>query len=125
MLCLLAALALASMPAGALAAGLGGNGLNELTEGSPETETTNTATASTSTETSTKNSSTVITVAIAAGVVLLMAVAFVIVRDARRVAPATDSGELVQGSSPRHSEAALRKRRAKAKEARRQRKRNR
>ncbi len=62
--------------------------------------------------------------AVVIGALLLMGIAFVIVRDARRVAPATE-GELVEGSTPRHSEAALRKRRAKAKAARRQRKRNR
>jgi len=54
--------------------------------------------------------------------VLLLGIAFLIVRDARRVAPASD--EMQTGGS-RDPAARLRKRRAQAKAARRQRKRNR
>ena len=56
--------------------------------------------------------------------VLLGVIAFVIMRDARRLAPATDA-EMAERSSASDSAVALRKRRAKAKAARRQRKRNR
>jgi hypothetical protein len=131
-LCLAWVLALACLPAVAFGAsvGLGANQLQqEATEGSPETETTTTATTATSTattESSTKNSGPTVLIVVAIAAALLATVAFVIVRDARRVAPAGDGGgELGEGSTPRHSEAALRKRRAKAKAARAQRKRNR
>jgi hypothetical protein len=128
-LLLAALLALACLPGLALGASLGASGFQkELTEGSPETETTTTATTATSATTeegTAKSSGSTITIVIVVGVVLLAGVTFVIVRDARRVAPAGDA-ELAQGSSsPRHSEAAMRKRRAKAKAARAQRKRNR
>jgi beta-lactamase regulating signal transducer with metallopeptidase domain len=122
--------ALAGAPAPAvLAAGVSSGGaLHKLTEGSSETATTaSTATTATTETTSTSqpgNSHTTILLVLAAAVLVLVGIAFVIVRDARRVAPAGD-GELVEGSTPRHSEAALRKRRAKAKAARMQRKRNR
>ena len=87
------------------------------------TKTTATNTnARTGTETST-NSRTLILVAIGAAVVLLAGIAFVIVRDARRVAPAVD-GDVVEARSG-HNPASLARRRAKAKAARRQRKRNR
>lgn len=123
-----ALLALAAAPAWAAAAGsLGGSGaLGNLTEGSSETNTATTATtASTATkEAEPHNSRSVILVVAGAAVLLLSGVAFVIVRDARKVAPAGEA-ELMEGSTPRHSEAALRKRRAKAKAARQQRKRNR
>jgi hypothetical protein len=56
--------------------------------------------------------------------VLLIGIAFVIVRDARRVASVGD-GNLASGGAARDSAARLRQRRAKAKAARRQRKRNR
>ena len=63
-------------------------------------------------------------IALIAAVLLLMVIAFVIVRDARRVAPVSDS-ELNEGNSARAQAARMRQRRAKAKAARRQRKRNR
>jgi len=109
----------------ALAATAGeGQALQELTEGSPEsTQTTTTSTATTST-TPTSNSHTTILLAALAAVVLLCAVGFVIARDARRVAPATDA-DMGDARSSRDPAVALRKRRAKAKAARQQRKRNR
>jgi hypothetical protein len=63
-------------------------------------------------------------IAVAAAVALLVAIAFVIVRDARRVAPAGD-GPLNEARAARDTAVALRKRREKAKAARRQRKRTR
>jgi hypothetical protein len=125
-LCLTALLAVAgtAVPVG-LAANIGGSGaLSELTEGQPEeTKTSTTSTTSTSSGEPT-NSHTVILLVLAAAVLLLSGIAFVIVRDARRVAPATER-EMIQGSSASETAARLRKRRAKAKAARKQRKRNR
>ncbi len=101
-----------------------GHSLSELTQGAQEEETTTTtSTTSTSSNPPTNSHSTVL-LATGAAVLLLSGIGFVIARDARRVAPAGDP-ELVEGSTARHSEAALRKRRAKAKAARQQRKRNR
>jgi hypothetical protein len=90
-------------------------------------EETKTSTTSTTTSTSTSeptNSHTVILLVVAAAIVLLSGIAFAIVRDARRVAPATEQ-EMIQGSSASETAARLRKRREKAKAARKQRKRNR
>jgi hypothetical protein len=56
--------------------------------------------------------------------VLLLAIGWVIVRDARRVAPAGEADLLDRGSA-RDTAARMRKRRAKARAARQQRKRNR
>jgi len=100
----------------------GGGALNELTEGAQSTPTQTTATT-TATE-STTNSKTVIILALVAAFALLIGIAFVIVRDARRVAPVTES-QLSEGGSARDSAARLQRRRAKAKAARRERKRNR
>jgi hypothetical protein len=106
----------------ALAAGLN----NELAEKAqqqeletPSTSTTRTA----SSESNASSSKTLVLVASAAGA-LLAAIAFVIVRDARKVAPATDT-QLGEAANARHSPERLAKRRAKAKAARQQRKRNR
>ena len=101
----------------------GGGALNELTEGAQSTPTQTAATATTATE-STTNSKTVIILALVAAFALLIGIAFVIVRDARRVAPVTES-QLSEGGSARDSAARLQRRRAKAKAARRERKRNR
>jgi hypothetical protein len=127
-LCLTALLAAMAAfgPAAGLAANLGGGGaLNELTEGAPEeTKTATTSTAASTSSSEPTNSHTVILLVAGAAVVLLSGIAFVIVRDARRVAPATER-EMIQGSSASETAAQLRKRRAKAKAARKQRKRNR
>jgi hypothetical protein len=126
-LCLVALLALAGAGAPtALAAGLGtGGALSELTEGNSETEATETTATTASTSSSEPhNSDTVLLLGLGAAVVLLGGIVFLIMRDVRSVVPATD-GDLLEGSTARHSEAALRKRRAKAKAARKQRKRNR
>jgi hypothetical protein len=103
----------------------GGNAFSELTKGGQETTpTTTTATTASTESTSSSNSSKVVLLALVAAVALLVAIAFVIVRDARRVAPA-DDGQLTSGSSARDTAAQMRKRRAKAKAARQQRKRTR
>lgn len=126
-LCLTALLGLAAVsPAASVAANLGGGGaLGELTEGAPEE--TKTATTSTTTNSSTSeptNSHTLILLVVVAAVLLLSGIAFAIVRDARRVAPASEQ-EMIQGSSAAETAARMRKRREKAKAARKQRKRNR
>jgi hypothetical protein len=110
-----------------MSAGLGaGNSLGELAQ-QPETATTpKTTTATTPTETtnSDSNSRLLLILGVGAAVLLLGGIAFVIVRDARRVAPVGDADALDRGSA-RDSAAQLRRRRAKAKAARQQRKRNR
>jgi hypothetical protein len=65
----------------------------------------------------------VILLALVAAIALLVGIAFVIVRDARRVAPVEDGA--LTGGAARDTAAQMRKRRAKAKAARRQRKRTR
>lgn len=67
--------------------------------------------------------SAVVIIAIVGGV-LLLGIAFLIVRDARKVAPVTAEGPS-GGVSPETRAAELRRRRSKAKAAKRQRKRNR
>jgi hypothetical protein len=119
----LVALAGTGVPS-ALGAGFEGNGaLSELSQGGGETTQTQT-TANTTTTTEASNSKSVILIALGAAVVLLSGIAYVIVRDARRVAPAGDE-DLLERRSGRDPAVTLAKRRAKAKAARRQRKRNR
>jgi hypothetical protein len=110
-------LALAAPAAGVEA----GNFQQELVNPAPETTTT---TKSVATQESTYSSglSGVMIFGIAAGGLLLAGIAFVIVRDARSVAPVVE-GASVRGS--RNPQARLRKRRAKAKIARQHRKKNR
>jgi beta-lactamase regulating signal transducer with metallopeptidase domain len=109
----------------ALAATSGGNAFGELTEGQSEPAKTASTAATTRASTSeTTNSQTLIILALVAAVLLLIGIAFVIARDARKVAPAGDP-ELAAGLASRDWAARQRKRRAKAKAARQQRKRNR
>jgi hypothetical protein len=82
--------------------------------------TASTATTATA-ETSSKTSAPMI-MALVAGVLLLGGIAFVIVRDARSVAPVVEG---MASGGTRNPEGRLRKRRAQAKAARRQRKRHR
>jgi hypothetical protein len=98
---------------------------NQLSEAATKesTQTQTTETTGTTTE-KTSNSKKTIIIALVAAVVLLSGIAYVIVRDARRVAPAGDP-QLVEARSAHDQAAQLRKRRAKAKAARRQRKRTR
>jgi hypothetical protein len=112
-------------PASAPAALGGGNSFSELTEGKTETTPTTetTATTATTSTASTSNSKGTILIAGAAALLLLCGIAFLIVRDARSVAPAGD-GLLGKGGSGHDTAAMMRKRRAKAKAARRQRKQN-
>jgi hypothetical protein len=106
-------------------AAIGGSGaFSELTEGQTETTPTQT-TATTASVESASNSKGTILLAIGAAMLLLGGIAFMIVRDARNVAPAGDG--LLDGggsSKQRDTAAVMRKRRAKAKAARRQRKQN-
>jgi len=122
-LCLTLLLALAGTSASITwAAGFEGNGSgSQLTEGAPETETQTTTTTPAK---EASNSKSTILIAGIAAVLLLSGIAFVIVRDARRVAPA-GVDELAESRSGRDAAVALRKRRAKAKAARKQRKRTR
>jgi hypothetical protein len=117
----------AGAPAGVAAAVGGGNAFNELAGGQPETATTPTtrttkSTASTET-TSHSSSKTALILGFTAAGVILVGIAFVIMRDARKVAPVGDGP--VGGGPARDPAARLRKRRAQAKAARQQRKRNR
>lgn len=121
------ALAPAAMLApSAMAEGVVGNSFSELTKKSEEASATTatTATSTTSSEASTSTSKVLILVALGAAVVLLSGIGFVIVRDARRVAPAGEA-DIGDTSARRDTAAQMRKRRAKAKAARQQRKRNR
>jgi uncharacterized protein HemX len=105
----------------------GGNSFSELSQKAQQETTptqTTATTATTETETSSGTGSTTLIVGIAIAVALIAGIAFVIVRDARRVAPAGDA-QLTEARSSRDAAARLRRRRAKAKAARRQRKRNR
>lgn len=109
---------------GALAAGFeGGGALSELTQGNSESTQTQTTATTSSTTTEATNSKSLILIALGAAVVVLSGIAYVIVRDARRVAPAGE--EDLDRRSGRDPAVALARRRAKAKAARRQRKRNR
>jgi uncharacterized protein HemX len=123
-----AALALSLCCLGApptLAAGLGsGNAFNELTKSQPETTPTQTTRSQTTESSGTSGSTTLLFVGSIVAVVLLGGIAFMIVRDARRVAPAGDA-DLVEARSRSDSAARVRRRRAQAKAARQQRKRNR
>jgi H+/Cl- antiporter ClcA len=114
------------VPASAFAAGVeGGNAFNELSEKAQEQTTPTETTATTkNTETETRNSNKTILIAVAAAVVLLLGIGYVIVRDARRVAPAGPD-EVAEGASGRDAAARRRNQRAKAKAARQQRKKNR
>ena len=109
---------------GVAAAAVGASNLQELAEAPEETTATTSTTSTSSTESSTTNNQKTILIAVVAAVILLSGIAFVIARDARRVAPATDA-DLGEGRSGRDPAVTLRKRRAKAKAARQQRKRNR
>jgi hypothetical protein len=110
----------------AMAEGVVGNSFSELTRKSEEASATTATTAAntTSSESNSNTSKVLILVALGAAVVLLSGIGFVIVRDARRVAPAGEA-DLGDARASRDTAAQMRKRRAKAKAARQQRKRNR
>ncbi len=114
-----------SLPSAAVAAeGAGGSSFQQELVAPPQETTTTAAntTASGQESSSSGTSSTLTIVAIGAGGLLLAGIAFVIVRDARSVAPVVESA--TSGGS-RNPQARLRKRRAKAKIARQHRKKNR
>jgi len=127
---LLAALALMccplAVPAVAAAAGVeGGNAFNELQQKAQEETTPTETTATTKTsEGETRNSNTLIFVGIGAAVVLLIGIGYVIVRDARRVAPAGPD-DLGEGNRGRDNTLRHANRRAKSKAARQARRKNR
>lgn len=125
-LALLASLALAGLHAPvAMSALTEGNLQSKVAESTPETEATKTTTTTaTGTTSEPSNSDTVLILGLVAAVVVLGAIVFVIMRDVRRVAPATDP-DLVEERAARDTAVMMRKRRAKAKAARQQRKRNR
>lgn len=103
----------------------GGSAFNELSQKAQEATTPTTPTKTVSEQTSQPtNSNKTLVLVLGAAVVLLSAIGFVIVRDARRVAPAGDA-DLLDSRSNADRAARQRKRRAKAKAARQQRKRNR
>lgn len=104
---------------------LEGSSLQQELESTKAEETKTTETSSTGSSSSESgNSHKTILIAAGAAVVLLCGIAFVIVRDARRVAPATE-GDIAGVRSGRDTAVMMRRRRAKAKAARQQRKRNR
>jgi len=105
--------------------GANGSAFSELSKGAQQetTPTETTETNGTTTSPTTNSKKTVIIIVIAA-IALLVAIGYVIVRDARRMAPAADP-QVAEARSAHDSAATLRKRRAKAKAARQQRKRNR
>ena len=96
---------------------------SNLTGKSGEEETPTQTTATTSSSSSSGLSTSVLVPIFVVGALLLAGIAFFIVRDARNVAPAGDG--LGSADSSRDQAARLRKRRAKAKAARRQCKRDR
>jgi hypothetical protein len=101
-----------------------GGAFSELSQSGQEEATKTQKTETTTSTEPTSNSKKTIIIALVAAVVVLIGIAFVIVRDARRVAPAGDP-QLAEARSAHDSAAMLRKRRAKAKAARKQRKRTR
>jgi hypothetical protein len=123
-LCLYAILALSlAAPTSAFAAIGGSSAFSELTEGQTETTPTQSTATTATTETTSSNTHGVLVIAGGAALLLIGGIAFLIVRDARSVAPAGD-GLLGKGGSGHDTAAMMRKRRAKAKAARRQRKQN-
>ena len=90
----------------------------------PTQKATNTANTASTESTSSSNSGTLIVLAIGAAIVLLVGIGYAIFRDARKVAPAGDA-QLAEVSGTRRPASRLHNRRAQAKAAKRQRKRNR
>jgi hypothetical protein len=126
-LVLLATLSLAGMssPAIAVTSVEGGSAFNELSQKAQEQETTkSTETQTVTAPKETRNSKSTIAIGIGAAIVLLLAIAGVIIRDAHRRAPADDPAD-IEARVNHDLAMQQRKRRAKAKAARQQRKRNR
>jgi hypothetical protein len=125
--CFCAAISLAAAsPAVAPAANLEGQTpFSQLTEGGSESSETPTSTTSRQPSTSKSTSSAVLLLSLIAAGALLAGIAFVILRDARRVAPVPEGQIGVSGRPARDTATQMRRRRAKAKAARQQRRRNR
>jgi hypothetical protein len=134
--CLCAVSALVPVSVGAptaVAASTGGGSgaFSELTAGGQKTSTSTTptttaTTASTASSTSSNsNTGSVLLLGLIAAGALIAGIAFMILRDAHRVAPIPDGQVTAAGRPARDLAVTMRKRRAKAKAARRQRKRNR
>jgi hypothetical protein len=104
----------------------GGNSFNELSQKAQEEEPRSTATTATTKNegSSSGSSSKTLLIGLGAAVVLLVAIGWVIVRDARHVAPA-GAEDFTEGKRGRDAAGRQRNRRAKAKAARTQRKKNR
>lgn len=125
----LALVGVAGLPSVASAEISSGSGLVEELNKNQEKEetaakTTSSATGTTGeTESSSSISPSLLILALVAGGLLLGGIAFVILRDARSVAPVTENS--AAGGGARDAQARMRKRRSKAKAARQQRKRNR
>ncbi len=119
-------------PVAVAASAASGSAFSELAQGGKQTSTATTPATTTaktestaSTTTSNSNTGSVLLLGLIAAGALITGIAFMILRDARRVAPVPD-GQVTAEGRPAHDVAAMmRKRRAKAKAARRQRKRNR
>jgi hypothetical protein len=125
-LCIVSALVGSALLPAVAGAEISSGGISELASKAEQEEATATTTAASGkTETETGSSSIpggLLIAGVAAGILLLGGIAFVIVRDARSAAPVVE-GSAAGGS--RNPEARMRKRRAQAKAAKRQRKRNR
>ncbi len=106
----------------------GGSSFNELSRQAQESEQTTSTSTEKTTETGAKevkNSDKTLLIGFAAAVVLILAIAYVIMRDARRRAPAGDADPAELEARVNHDVLLRqRRRRAKAKAARQQRKRN-
>jgi hypothetical protein len=100
-----------------------GQAFSELSKAGQEETTQTQKTETTTSTTPVSNSKKTVIIIIVAAVALLVAIAYVIVRDARNVAPSADP-QVAEARSAHDAAATLRKRRAKAKAARRQRKQN-
>ena len=128
-LCTTLALGGAGLPGVASAEISSGSGLVEELNKNQEKEETATKTTSSATgsvqgtESNSSISPSLLILALVAGGLILGGIALVILRDARSVAPVTESS--ASGGGARDAEARMRRRRAKAKAARQQRKRNR
>jgi hypothetical protein len=109
----------------AAAAAAGSNSFSELSSAATRaTSTQRTTTQGSQSNGSSSISTSTVLLALGGALVLLIAIGYVIARDARKVAPAGD-GPLGEAVGARNAGARLRKRRARAKAARQQRKRNR
>jgi len=105
---------------------LGGSSLTEQAESQAQNSTAKTTTTSRESSNNTSNSNTTILIGTIVAVAILIGIGYVIVRDARRRAPVTDAELDAEETRLRHDRSEeMRRRRAKAKAAKQQRKKNR